>query len=171
MMRASRLILLIALALPAQHAAAQSLEALRGSPLEISADEAEIARSGDMRYSGNVVFTSATLEARGDQLRLSRDAKGNISVRITGDPADLEHRPEAEDLQPVDASARRIDFDRATGVIRLSGAAEVQRAGDRISGEELRYEIAEQRITASGGNAGGRVRITIDAETLKGIEQ
>lgn len=171
MIRAERLTLLLALAVAAPQAVAQSLEALRGSPLEISANEAEIARSGDMRYSGNVVFSSATLEARGDELRLSRDAKGNVSVRITGDPADLEHRPEAEDMQPVDARARRIDFDRATGVIQLSGAVEVQRAGDRISGEELRYEIAEQRITASGGDAGGRVRITIDAETLEGIEQ
>lgn len=170
MMRASGLILLLILLLPASQAAAESLEALRGSPLEISADEAEIARSGDMRYSGNVVFTSATLEARGDELKLSRDSNGNVRVRITGDPAELEHRPEAEDMQPVDARARRIDFDRGTGVVLLSGAVEVRRAGDRITGEELRYEIAEQRITASGGD-GGRVRITIDPETLEAIEQ
>lgn len=171
MIHAKRLTLLLALVLPAPQAVAQSVEALRGSPLEISANEAEIARSGDMRYSGNVVFTSATLEARGDELRLSRDDQGNVRIRITGDPAELEHRPEGEDMQPVDASARRIDFDRATGVVELRESVEVQRAGDRISGEELRYEIAEQRITASGGNTGGRVRITIDAETLEEIEQ
>lgn len=161
----------MALLLAAPQAAAQSLEALRGAPLEITADEAEIARSGDMRYSGNVVFTSATLEARGNELRLLRDGNGNIRVRITGDPAELEHRPEAEDMQPVDARARRIDFDRGTGVVQLSGAVEVQRSGDRISGEELRYEIVEQRITANGGDSGGRVRITIDPETLEEIEQ
>lgn len=171
MIRARHLTLLLALTLPAPQIAAQSLETLRSAPLEISADEAEITRSGDMRYTGNVVFDSATLTARGDDLRLTRDAEGNVRMRITGEPAELEHSPEAEDMQPVDARARRIDFDRATGVVQLNGDVEVQRAGDRISGEELRYEIAEQRITASGGGDDGRVRITIDAETLEEIEQ
>ncbi|WP_084191300.1 lipopolysaccharide transport periplasmic protein LptA [Algiphilus aromaticivorans] len=171
MIRARRLMLLLALTLPAPPIAAQSLEALRSAPLEISADEAEITRNGDMRYSGNVVFTSATLEARGDTLQLSRDGEGQVRVRISGDPAELEHRPEGKDMQPVDASAQSIDFDRATGVVQLRGAVAVQRAGDRISGEELRYEIVEQRITASGGDSGGRVRITIDPETLEGFEQ
>lgn len=170
MIRARHLALLLALTLPAPQVVAQSLEALRSAPLEISADEAEIARSGDMRYTGNVVFTSATLEARGDELRLSRDADGNVQVNITGDPAELEHHPEGDDMQPVDARARRIDFNRATGVVQLNGSVEVQRAGDRVSGEELRYEIVEQRITASGGDTGGRVHITIDPENLEGIE-
>lgn len=171
MKRASHLPLMLAACLPASPASAQDLEALRGAPLEITADTAEIQRSGDMRYEGNVVFTSATLEARGERLQLSRDTEGNVRIRITGEPARLEHSPEAEDTRPVDAEANRIDYDRATGVIEMTGAVVVQRGTDRISGEALRYAMIEQRITANGGDSGGRVRITIDPETIEGIDQ
>lgn len=169
MMRVSRWMPLLAGAVLAQPLGAQSLEALRSAPLEISADQADIARSGEMRYSGNVVFDSATLEARGEDLRLSRDANGQISVRLTGNPAELQHRPDNEGAQPMDAQAERIDFQRATGVIDMRGAVVMQRAGDRISGEQLRYDLVEQRINAEGGESGGRVRITIDPETIEEV--
>ena len=142
------------------------------APMEISASSAELTRDGNMRYSGDVVFTSQNLEVRGDTLVLERNTDDGVHVRISGQPAELTHTPpESEsDRRPIEARAQRIAYHRGSGVVELEGAVALTRGTDRLRGEQLRYEIASQRITASGGS-GGRVRITIDPETVEDLRE
>ncbi len=142
-------------------------------PLEISADRAELARSGVMQYSGNVELTTATLRVTGDALRLERDSDGAIRVAVEGAPATLNHEAtgEGEDTQAVDAQAERIQYNRAEGLITLQGDVVLRRGGDRLVGETLRYSLLDQRITASGAGEGNRVRITIDPQTIERTQE
>lgn len=149
-------------------------ETLRNQgPLEISADRAELQRSGIMQYSGNVELTSENLRVTGETLRLEREEDGAIRIAVEGGPASLHHDPtgQGEDTQPVDAQAQRIQYDRAGGVITLEGNVALRRGGDRLSGEQLRYTLADQRITASGDGEGSRVRITIDPDTIERAQE
>lgn len=168
-----RCLLSAALALSVPAAFGQS-DALRDQgPLEISADRAELARSGIMEYSGNVELNSENLRVTGETLRLEREADGAIRVAVEGGPASLHHEPtgQGEDTRPVDAQAQRIQYDRANGVITLEGNVALRRGGDRLVGEKLRYTLADQRITASGDGDGSRVRITIDPETIERVQE
>lgn len=152
---------------------AQSDQLRAQGPLEISADRAELARSGIMQYSGDVELTSDTLRVTGENLRLERADDGAIQVLVEGGPASLRHEPtgEGEDTQPVDAQAQRIGYDRAEGVITLEGNVALRRGGDRLVGETLRYSLVDQRITASGAGEGNRVRITIDPQTIERAQE
>jgi len=162
-----------ALALSVSAGFGQSENLADQGPLEISADRAELARSGIMQYSGNVELTSETLRVTGETMRLEREADGAIRIAVEGGPASLHHEPtgQGEDTQPVDAQAQRIQYDRASGVITLEGNVALRRGGDSLSGEQLRYSLVDQRITASGDGDGSRVRITIDPDTIERAQE
>lgn len=149
-------------------AAAEMRQALDAGPLEISADRAELARDGSMRYVGNVELSNEQLRVQGGTLTLRREGDAGVVIRVVGEPASLRHTPPADSDAPrVDAEALRIDFYRDTDRVELDGNVRLRRGGERLTGERLEYDLAEQRIVARGGDTGGRVRITIDPETLQ----
>lgn len=158
--------LLLAGVLPVQ--AQPESQALLSGPLEISADSADIDRSGVMVYTGDVEFSSPTLRMDGARLEVRQQANKGIALVLTGSPARMQHTPAASDGGPeVHARADSIAFDQDSGVVTYEGNVVMTRGRDRLSGETLRYDLNSQRILAEGGSGGGRVRITIDPETLE----
>jgi lipopolysaccharide export system protein LptA len=162
------LALCVALAASAGGVRAQSnaeLDALRPTgPVTLTADRAEWVQGGTAQYTGHVSLSSDNLQLRGNEMTVTQGSGNNFEALITGSPAKLDHRgvagAEGLTAQPVSAQARQIDYDSRTGVVRLTGAAELLRGSDQITGEQIDYIVAQRRIRASGGDT-GQVRIVI----------
>ncbi len=149
----------------AQASSRDELNALRPTgPVTLTADRAEWVQGGTAQYSGSVSLSSDNLQLRGSSMTVTQGAGNNFEAHITGSPAHLNHRgvagAEGLTAQPVSARALQIDYDSRTGVVRLTGTAELVRGSDQINGEQIDYIVAERRIRASGGES-GQVRIVI----------
>ena len=78
----------------------------------------------------------------------------------------LQQEIEAEGL--VSAEARNVEYEVATGIVTLTGAADVNHPQYRISGEVLRYDMNIQHFEGSGAHDQGRIRIRLDPEVIPG---
>jgi lipopolysaccharide export system protein LptA len=139
----------------------------RQQPLEVNADRTE-GTLGDGRatLSGNVEITQGSLLIRADVARVEK-AEGKVQrIELTGEPAKLEQ--EIEDQGRVTAEAQRIEYQVATGIVTLTGAADVVHPQYHISGESLQYDMNRQHFKGSGGAEDGRIRIRLDPEVLEG---
>lgn len=131
---------------------------LRG-PIKITAERADLEQREVALYRGNVRLTSAEMELTGDRLELRQPVKGQFTARLTGKPARLKHKAVA-DAPAVAASASQIDYDTRSAMVEMTGGASIDRAGDLVSSETIRYNAAARRISASGAN-GRPVQIVI----------
>ncbi|MBI2382795.1 MAG: lipopolysaccharide transport periplasmic protein LptA [Gammaproteobacteria bacterium] len=144
-------------ALPGQAQAPPA--AIPQGPVTVDANRAEWQQGGAMIYTGNVVMRSADLEMRGERLELKQLPAGEFEARLSGAPARL-LQAGTDAAPPVVAQAQELFYDSQGGVVQLAGAAQIERGGDRLNGDTIRYEVAQRRIQASGGE-GGQVRIVI----------
>jgi len=87
------------------------------------------------------------------------------SVTFYGKPAFLEQ--EIEDQGLVKATAAVIDYQVASGIVTLTGHADVVHPQYRISGDVLTYDLNIQHFRGSSNAASdGRVRIQLDPEVI-----
>jgi lipopolysaccharide transport protein LptA len=85
-------------------------------------------------------------------------------IELTGAPVHLEQEIEEQGL--VTAQAARIEYEVASGVVTLTGAADVVHPQYHISGERLVYDMNAQHFQGSGGDTEGRIQIRLDPEVL-----
>ncbi len=161
-------LLAAALLLFAAHAGA--LESDRQQPLLVDADSTDgTLGDGTAVLRGNVEIRQGTLLVRADVAEVEK-AEGRVrTVVLTGDPVLLQQDIENEGL--VSARARRITYRVATGIVTLTGAADVSHPQYQVSGEELVYDMNQQHFSGSGENGNGRVRIELAPEVVPGVAQ
>lgn len=152
-----------ALAAPAKKAS--STDALRPTgPVTITADRAEWSKAGVMIYTGNVSLSSDKLQMSGERLELTQFPNSQYTSKITGSPAHLEHAGEpnekGEPTPTITADASTLLYDSRTSVVDVIGNAKMTRGKDEVTGSNIRYNVAERRIQATGGD-GGQVKIVI----------
>lgn len=109
---------------------------------------------------GNVVFNIDGSHIESGTADLTFEDFELQAATITGSPATFElRRPGTE--QTTFASARRLHYDVADGVIEFSGGASITEGGNRIAAESLVYNIRERRVNAvSSGAPDDRVKVT-----------
>ncbi len=146
-----------------------ALESDRKQPLEIDADATEgTLGDGKAVLSGNVVIRQGSMLVQADVAEVEK-VDGRVRfVVLTGEPVHLEQEIEEEGL--VQANALRIEYEVATGIITLTGAAEVVHPQYHVSGEELKYDMNLQHFQGSGGDGNGRIRIQLDPEVVPDID-
>lgn len=168
--RASLLALLFAVPVVAAQTAPKAPEPRMRGPVKITAERADLEQREVALYRGNVKLTSSEIELAGDRLELRQPAKGQFQAKLTGKPATLRHKA-AGDAPAVDARAGQIDYDSRTAMVEMSGGAQVERGGDVVSSDSIRYNVAARRISATG-TRGSQVQILIQppagAEEQKG---
>ena len=136
-------------------------------PIDIEAQSADILRDGRAIYRGDVKVSARDFNLSGDELELRQLDNRQFVIVITGAPAHFAHNGGVgKEAPPVDANARRIEYDSRNGVLQLTGEVRLLRGRDRLTTDTLRYDLNERRIQASGGTS-GQVRITLDPAALE----
>ncbi|MEE4217384.1 MAG: lipopolysaccharide transport periplasmic protein LptA [Xanthomonadales bacterium] len=146
-----------------------ALKTDRQQPLDVKADSTGgTLGDGISTLQGNVEIRQGSLYVKADVANVSK-LEGKVNrIELTGSPVHLEQEIEAEGL--VSAEAENISYEVATGIVTLTGAADVAHPQYRISGEKLIYDMNLQHFQGNGGEENGRIQIRLDPEVLPGNE-
>ena len=145
---------------------AVALESDRQQPLEINANATDgTLGDGITTMRGDVEIRQGTLHITADEAEVKK-ANGRVqSVTFRGRPAYLEQEIEEQGL--VKATAATIDYQVATGIVTLTGNADVQHPQYQISGDVLTYDLKVQHFEGSSAEDGnGRIHIRLDPEVI-----
>jgi lipopolysaccharide export system protein LptA len=161
-----RLLVLLVLSCPAL---LQALESDRQQQLLVNADSTEgTLGDGKAILRGNVEIRQGSLLVKADVAEVE-NADGRVRlVHLTGEPVLLQQEIENEGL--VTATASTISYQVVTGMVTLSGNADVNHPQYHISGEVLTYDMNLQRFQGSGGDNNGRIRIELAPEVIPQIK-
>lgn len=142
-----------------------ALESDRQQPLEINADATNgTLGDGNSELRGNVLIRQGSLLITAD-VALVEKVEGRVrEVILTGEPSHLEQ--EIEEQGRVLATANRIEYRVASGLVTLTGGADVQHPQYRVSGDVLNYDMNVQHFQGNGEEDNGRIRIQLDPEVI-----
>lgn len=148
-----------------------ALESDRQQALEVNADSTDgTLGDGITTLRGDVDIRQGTLHITADEAEVNKVDGRVSSVTFRGKPAFLEQEIEEQGL--VQATANVIEYQVASGLVTLTGSADVKHPQYQISGELLTYDLNVQHFKGSGdGNGNGRIHIRLDPEVInKGTE-
>ena len=146
-----------------------ALESDRQQQLLINADTTDgTLGDGTAILRGNVEIRQCSLLVRANVAQVEK-ADGRVrQVILTGNPVLLQQEIEKEGL--VTATAKSISYQVATGMVTLTGDADVNHPQYHISGEVLTYDMNRQHFQGNGGDGNGRIRIELAPEVVPGID-
>ena len=152
------------LALPATLPA---LETDRQQPLEVNADSTDgTLGDGLATLNGGVEIRQGSLLIQAD-IAIVEKVDGKVRrFELNGTPVHLQQEIEEQGL--VSAEAEKIEYMVATGIVTLTGAADVVHPQYKVSGEILEYDLNTQHFKGSGGDSNGRIRIRLEPEVVPG---
>lgn len=148
-------------------APAHALKSDRLQPLDVRADATDgTLGDGIATLRGNVEVRQGTLLIRADVATVEKAGGRVRRFELTGDPVHLQQEIEEQGL--VAADAQKVEYEVASGIVTLTGAAVVDHPQYQISGEVLRYDLNQQHFQGTGGDADGRIQIRLDPEVISG---
>lgn len=144
-----------------------ALETDRQKPLEVNADATDgTLGDGLATLTGGVEIRQGSLLIQAD-IAIVEKVDGKVRrFELNGTPVHLQQEIEEQGL--VSAEAAKIEYMVATGIVTLSGAADVVHPQYNISGEVLEYDMNTQHFQGSGGDSNGRIRIRLEPEVVPG---
>ncbi len=146
-----------------------ALKTDRQEPLEVRADSTDgTLGDGLATLSGQVEIRQGTLQIQADVANVTKTDGRVRHIELTGSPVRLQQEIEEQGL--VTAQAGRIEYEVASGIVTLTGAADVLHPQYHISGEKLIYDMNAQHFQGAGGQGDGRIQIRLDPEMLPGNE-
>mgnify|MGYP001819914214 FL=1 len=146
---------------------ALALKTDRQQPLDVDADRSDgTLGDGIATMQGNILIRQGTLLIRADTANVEK-TEGKVNrIELIGGPVHLQQEIEEQGL--VTAEAREMEYEVATGIVTLTGAADVVHPQYHISGEVLVYDMNQQHFQGSGDEQDGRIRIRLDPEVIPG---
>jgi lipopolysaccharide export system protein LptA len=143
-----------------------ALESDRQKPLEVSANSTEgTLGDGVTTLRGSVDIRQGTLRITANEAEVKKIDGRVASVTFRGQPAFLEQEIEEQGL--VQATANVIDYQVASGIVTMTGNADVKHPQYQISGELLTYDLNVQHFQGSSDqNGNGRIHILLDPEVI-----
>ncbi|WP_133470773.1 lipopolysaccharide transport periplasmic protein LptA [Paraglaciecola marina] len=110
-------------------------------------------------HEGNVVIKQGTLELKADELEIDASAGDGKEIFIAkGKPA--QYSQQQEDGSIVTAKANRIEYQRETRALSLSGGAEIEQNASSVKGESIVFNMELEQIIAQGDEKGSVPVIT-----------
>jgi len=165
-----RILLMTASLLLAMPGLLLALETDRQQPLEVNADSTDGSLGdGIATLKGNVEIRQGTMLIRSDIAEVEKVDGRVRKFELNGSPVHLQQEIEEEGL--VTAEARKVEYIVATGIVTLTGEADVIHPQYHISGEILEYDMNTQHFQGSGGDSNGRIRIRLEPEVVPGNVQ
>lgn len=156
----------LALALAATPAAAVKSD--RDQPMDIQADALETRiDEGRATLTGNVLITQGTMRVSAARAVVSQDERQRVKRAVLeGQPATLGQ--DLDDGGRLDARARVIDYDVASGIVVLTGAVEIDQPRGSLRGERVTYDLNTGQLTGGGEGVPGRVSLRINPKPAAG---
>ena len=160
-------VIILLLALPGPLLA---LKTDRQQPLEVNADSTEGSLGdGIATLRGNVEIRQGTMLIRSDIAEVEKVDGRVRKFELNGSPVHLQQEIEEQGL--ITAEAKKVVYMVATGIVTLTGEADVIHPQYHISGEVLEYDMNTQHFQGSGGDGNGRIRIRMEPEVIPGNDQ
>jgi lipopolysaccharide export system protein LptA len=150
---------------------AMALESDRQQPLEVNANSTDgTLGDGITTLRGDVDIRQGTLHITADEAEVAKVDGRVSSITFRGIPAFLEQEIEEEGL--VQATANSINYQVASGLVTLTGKADVKHPQYEISGESLTYDLNVQHFQGSGDESGdNRIHIRLDPEVINEVDK
>lgn len=121
-------------------------------PINIQADRAsqKVLSNGEKtEYFGDVLLTQGSLKISGEHVIInSRNNKVTRIIAI-GEPANFEQQSDPEKA-PIKAQANRLDYQLSDDTVVLTEQASIEQNGSTVSGKRIEYNIAAERVKATG---------------------
>ena len=151
-------------------AAAVALETDRQQPLEVNANSTDgTLGDGVTTLLGSVDIRQGTLRILADEAEVEKTDGKVRQLTLRGDPAELEQ--EIEQQGRVKARARLIVYEVGSGIVTLSGNADVDHPQYQIRGETLTYDMNIQHFRGQGeDDGGGRIHIRMEPEVAPDLQ-
>lgn len=131
-----------------------ALESDRKQPIAIEADQGSLDQRNQITvFSGNVMIKQGSLNIRANMVRVAQDKNGNQTMQAQGNP--VKFGQQLENKGYIEGQGNKVEYQSATGVVRLSGNAKIQRGGDVAIGETITYNMRTEVYTVLGGKAAG----------------
>ena len=147
-----------------------ALKTDRQQPLEVNADSTDGSLGdGIATLKGKVEIRQGTMLIQSDIAEVEKVDGRVRKFELNGNPVHLQQEIEEEGL--VTAEARKVEYIVATGIVTLTGEADVIHPQYHISGEILEYDMNTQHFQGSGGDSNGRIRIRLEPEVVPGNVQ
>lgn len=159
MRRPSNNALLLAAALAAASGLAYARSSDRNAPMNIESNTSTCNLGDNMNctVSGNVVITQGTLKINASQGTMAQAGGRPSKARLTGG---VTMSQTLDDGTPVNTKSSAVDYDFSTEIIILTGNVTITQPRGNLSGERVVYNMRTGQVQ-SGGQGGGRVRMTI----------
>ena len=147
-------------------APAYALESDRQQPIQIEADQGSLDQAKQITtFSGNVIIKQGSINIRAGSVQVSRNDKGDQFMSATGSPVQFSQTLDGN-KGTVNGRANRVEYASATGEVKLTGNAKVQRGGDMAEGAVITYNTRTEIYNvhgskAVGGKGGKRVTVVI----------
>lgn len=168
-MKRHKRILLLAFALLLISGPLQALKSDRQQALEVNADATDgTLGDGTATLQGSVEIRQGTLLITADIATVEKVDGKVRRFELNGTPVHLQQEIEEQGL--VTAEASKVEYEVATGIVTLTGAADVVHPQYHINGEVLKYDMNTQHFQGTGGNNNGRIRIRLAPEVVPGNE-
>ncbi len=152
---------LLAVVLAAASGLAMAKSSDRNAPMNIEANTTTYNANNDSTptvLSGNVVITQGTLRinaARADVYQSGGEIRRTV---LTGSPVRMSQQ--MDDGTPLDTVSAKVDYDMKTETVILTGGVVITQPRGNLRGERVVYNMKTGQVQ-SGGQGGGRVRMTI----------
>lgn len=115
------------------------------------ASQKTLANGETTEYFGNVQMTQGSLKINGEHITIHSKDRQVISIKAVGTPATFEQQSNSKS-SPVEAQAEMLDYQLKNEIVILLINACIQQNGSTVTGNRIEYNIATEKINASGGD-------------------
>ena len=164
-----------ALSLLLASAPAFALQSDSKQPIQIEADQGSLDQAKQItHFSGNVIIKQGTLNIRAGSVTVSRNDKSEQLMKATGSPVKFSQTLD-DNQGVVNGQANNAEYSSATGIVKLTGNAKVQRGGDVAQGAVITYNMRTEvyniigggKSSAKAGTKSGRVSVVIQPSSTQ----
>lgn len=129
-----------------------ALESDRRQPISIEADQASLdQKNQSTTFSGNVAVKQGSLSIRASHVRVSQDKQGNQTMYAEGSPVQFGQK--LDNAAYVEGQSRQVEYSSSSGMVKLTGNAQVRRGNDIAKGEVITYNTRTEIYTVVGGKS------------------
>lgn len=145
---------------------------INNKPIAIDADNQQIdLQKNTLTFIGNVIITQEGLKVKADKVVVTdMQSKDNQVITAYGKPVYFEKIDPSNIKQKITGHSSQLIYKVKKNQVTLLNNAELFQQDNHITGNQIIYDIDQQKILAEASK-GGRVKTTIIPSQIKEINK